>query len=163
MDEVRDKIRTIFEAPNASVHLVATGTAANCLILSTPDPAMAKDFLPQKRPYRNRDECAAPEFFTLVAQNCIFWTGRTGGLTRIYSPKRLKPPPPHGVHNAQLGCLSLTSVNELGGVYSLPQLRDLCDIAARFDMPVHLDGARFAQCDGRAGVLGGGYELEMRD
>ena len=33
MDEVRDKIRDIFEAPEAAVYLVATGTAANSLAL----------------------------------------------------------------------------------------------------------------------------------
>lgn len=33
MSRVRDRIRDIFEAPQAEVHLVATGTAANALIL----------------------------------------------------------------------------------------------------------------------------------
>ena len=34
MDQVRDQIRDIFEAPDASVHLVPTGTAANALALA---------------------------------------------------------------------------------------------------------------------------------
>jgi len=34
MDEVRDAIRTAFEAPQAEVYLVATGTAANALALA---------------------------------------------------------------------------------------------------------------------------------
>ncbi|MCW8842317.1 MAG: beta-eliminating lyase-related protein, partial [Rhodobacteraceae bacterium] len=35
MDEVRAQIREIFEAPEAAVYLVATGTAANSLALAT--------------------------------------------------------------------------------------------------------------------------------
>ena len=35
MDEVRDRLRDLFEAPQASVYLVATGTAANALALAT--------------------------------------------------------------------------------------------------------------------------------
>jgi len=35
MDEVRETLRSIFEAPEAAVYLVATGTAANALALAT--------------------------------------------------------------------------------------------------------------------------------
>ena len=35
MDRVRDKIRNIFEAPEAAVYLVSTGTVANSLALAT--------------------------------------------------------------------------------------------------------------------------------
>jgi len=35
MEDVRDRVRTEFEAPDAAVYLVATGTAANVLALST--------------------------------------------------------------------------------------------------------------------------------
>jgi len=35
MDNVRDQIRDIFEAPEAAVYLVATGTTANVLSLAT--------------------------------------------------------------------------------------------------------------------------------
>ncbi len=34
MDEVRAEIRRVFEAPDAAVYLVATGTAANALALA---------------------------------------------------------------------------------------------------------------------------------
>ena len=35
MDKVRETLRSIFEAPEAAVYLVATGTAANALALAT--------------------------------------------------------------------------------------------------------------------------------
>ena len=38
MEEVRGKIRALFEAPEAAVYLVATGTAANSLALGTITP-----------------------------------------------------------------------------------------------------------------------------
>lgn len=35
MDEVRQTLRELFEAPDAAIYLVATGTAANSLALAT--------------------------------------------------------------------------------------------------------------------------------
>ncbi len=54
MDGVRAQIRDLFEAPDAAVYLVATGTAANALILATLVAAVAGCLLPPQRPYRRR-------------------------------------------------------------------------------------------------------------
>jgi threonine aldolase len=48
------------------------------------------------------------------------------------------------VHSVQRGALSLTNATESGTVYSAAELKALCDVAKAHDMPVHLDGARFA-------------------
>ncbi len=40
--------------------------------------------------------------------------------------------------------MSITQVTERGGVYTLPELQALCSVASEYDLPVHLDGARFA-------------------
>jgi threonine aldolase len=49
-----------------------------------------------------------------------------------------------GVHGPQRGPVSITQVTELGGVYGLNELQSLTAVAHEFDLPVHLDGARFA-------------------
>jgi threonine aldolase len=41
MTQVRDRIRAIFEAPEAAVYLVGTGTAANALALAINCPPWA--------------------------------------------------------------------------------------------------------------------------
>ena len=60
---VRDRMREMFEAPEAAVHLVATGTAANALALATLASRGDTIFCTPMR-HINEDECNAPEFFT---------------------------------------------------------------------------------------------------
>ncbi|MGB7316891.1 MAG: beta-eliminating lyase-related protein, partial [Planktotalea sp.] len=48
-----------------------------------------------------------------------------------------------GVHGPQRGAVSITQVAEKGSVHSLAELKALVAVAKEFDLPVHLDGARF--------------------
>ncbi|MEP1944060.1 MAG: beta-eliminating lyase-related protein, partial [Sulfitobacter sp.] len=48
------------------------------------------------------------------------------------------------VHMAQAGPVSITQVTEFGSVHSLEELRALTAVAKDAELPVHLDGARFA-------------------
>ena len=56
-------IRDVFEAPEAAVFLVATGTAANALALATLAKPWDTIFCTSVA-HINEDECNAPEFFT---------------------------------------------------------------------------------------------------
>jgi threonine aldolase len=49
-----------------------------------------------------------------------------------------------GVHGPQRGAVSITQVAEKGSVYTLDELKALVAVAKEFNLPVHLDGARFA-------------------
>ena len=62
-EEVRDRIRDLFEAPDAAVYLVATGTAANVLALSTLCAPWQTIFCSPVS-HIHEDECNAPEFFS---------------------------------------------------------------------------------------------------
>ncbi|MCY3983199.1 MAG: beta-eliminating lyase-related protein [Roseovarius sp.] len=141
MEEVRTKIRTLFEAPDADVHLVATGTAANALALSSICRPWQTVFCTPMS-HINTDECHAPEFFT-------------GGskLTLVGNRDKMNPSELHrkmerllqgDVHLSQRGPLALTQVTEMGSVYSLDELAALTSIAGSFDLPTYLDGARFS-------------------
>ena len=44
----------------------------------------------------------------------------------------------------QRGPVSITQVTELGTLYSLAEIAAICDVARAAGVPVHLDGARFA-------------------
>ena len=61
MERVRARIRAIFEAPEAAVHLVATGTAANALSLATFCPPWGAVYC-HRVAHIEEDECGAPEF-----------------------------------------------------------------------------------------------------
>ena len=63
MDRVRGRIRTLFEAPEAAVYLVATGTAANALALALYSAPWTAIFA-HETAHIAVDECGAPEFYT---------------------------------------------------------------------------------------------------
>ncbi len=56
------------------------------------------------------------------------------------------------VHHVQPGVVSLTQATELGGLYSIEEIRAICDTAHSFGMRVHLDGARISNA---VAALGG--------
>lgn len=141
MDEVRQRIRDLFEAPDAAVYLAATGTAANALALATLIEPFDTVFCTPMA-HIEEDECNAPEFYTGGAK-----------LTLVHGSDRMTPQAltsaiesqgNRGVHGPRRGAVSITQVTEVGNVYSLDELNALCDVARSYDLPVHLDGARFA-------------------
>ncbi|SDD05602.1 threonine aldolase family protein [Ruegeria marina] len=141
MDGVRTRIREIFEAPEAAVYLVATGTAANSLALATLSQPWQTIFCSPVA-HIHEDECNAPEFYSGGAK-----------LTLVPGGDRMTPEAlrgaiageeTRGVHGPQRGPVSITQVTERGGVYSIAELQALCAVAKEYGLPVHLDGARFA-------------------
>ena len=141
VDEVRERLRTVFEAPQAEVFLVATGTAANALALACYCQPWQTVFC-SKVSHIQVDECNAPEFFAGGAK-----------LTLVDTNDKMTPEglesaigvfPVGDVHAAQRGPVSITQVTERGSVHSLAELQALTAVAKRHDLPVHLDGARFA-------------------
>ncbi|MCE8520300.1 low specificity L-threonine aldolase [Ruegeria pomeroyi] len=141
MQAVQEKIRRIFEAPDAAVYLVATGTAANSLALATLSQPWQTIFCSPVA-HIHEDECNAPEFYSGGAK-----------LTLVPGGDRMTPEAlrgsitgeeTRGVHGPQRGPVSITQVTERGGVYSIAELQALCGVAKEYGLPVHLDGARFA-------------------
>lgn len=141
MDEVREALRDKFEAPEAAIYLVATGTAANSLALASYAQPYQTVFCSPVA-HIEEDECNAPEFYTGGAKLTL-----VPGSDRI-DPMALRQSIVHagakGVHGAQRGPVSITQVTENGGVYSLGELKALTAVAKEFELPVHMDGARFA-------------------
>ena len=120
-----------------TTHLVFNGTAANCLALS----AFARPYggvICSDVAHLCNDESTAPE--------------RILGMRPIPVPSVLGKIDPagveavlrrgHGVHAVKPVALTLTQPTELGTVYSLPELRALCEMGQRHGLGVHVDGAR---------------------
>jgi threonine aldolase len=141
MDEVRDAIRTAFEAPQAEVYLVATGTAANALALACYTQPWQTIFC-STTSHINEDECNAPEFYAGAAKLTVIDTDDK--MTPDALRRTIEKHPDGNVHGAQRGPVSITQVTERGSVHTLDEIRALTAVAKEYDLPVHLDGARFA-------------------
>lgn len=140
--EVVARLREVFEAPEAAVYLVPTGTAANalsCAVLTQPWGAI----FCHRNAHIEEDECGAPEFYTGGAKLVL-----VEGAHAKMSPEALRAAIAHtaraGVHNVQRGMVSLTNATEAGAVYTPAEVKALSAVAREFSLPVHMDGARFA-------------------
>lgn len=141
MAQVRALIREQFEAPDAAVYLVATGTAANSLALSTLAQPWQTIFC-SPTAHIHTDECNAPEFFTGGAKLSL--VGDSDRMTPEALETAITGWTKGDVHVSQRGPVSLTQVTEMGHVYSLEALQALTAVAHDHGLPVHMDGARFA-------------------
>ena len=138
----QDLIREVFEAPQAAVHFVATGTAANSLALACMTPPWSGVYC-HRSAHIEVDECGAPEFYTNGAK-MVLVDGADGRMAPAALNSAIPPTEGHAVHHVQRGALSLTNATECGTVYTVEQVRALTDIAKAKCAPVHMDGTRFA-------------------
>lgn len=141
MARVTDLVREIFEAPQAVVHLVATGTAANALAIATHCPPWGAVFC-HARAHVAEDECNAPEFYS--GAKLVLVPGTQGKITPATLTDALARTGEGGVHGVQRGMLTLTNVTEAGTIYTASEVAALSALAKAHDLPCHLDGARFA-------------------
>jgi threonine aldolase len=126
-----------FFGSQAETYFVFNGTAANVLSLK----AMMKSHescLAADCSHLNLDECGAPEFF---AGKLIPVKTFNGKLTVEELQKHLIRLGDQ--HFTQPRVLSLTQPTELGTVYSISELKELCSWAKKNNLLIHMDGARF--------------------
>ncbi|MEL7258625.1 MAG: beta-eliminating lyase-related protein [Pseudomonadota bacterium] len=140
-ESARSKVREVFEAPDAAVQFVATGTAANALALACFTQPWQTIFCTPLA-HIQIDECHAPEFYTGGARLTL--VGEQDKMTPAHLEAAIAALPKRDVHASQAGPVSLTQVTELGQLYTLEELRALSDVAHAAGLKVHLDGARFA-------------------
>ena len=141
MEAVRDRIREVFEAPEAAVYLVATGTAANSLALATLSRPWQTVFCAPVA-HIHEDECNAPEFFSGGAKLTL--VGDAPKMTPEALDRAIAAEESRGVHGPQRGPVSITNVTERGTVYTVEEVAALAAVARGHGLPVHMDGARFA-------------------
>ena len=142
MARVTQHVRQVFDHPEAAVHLVATGTAANSLALALYAQPWSAVFA-HTDAHIAVDECGAPEFYTGGAK-LVAVAGDHGKMTPKTLTQALGKIGESGVHGVQRGMLSITNVTEAGTVYTPAEVAALTAIAKGKGLPCHLDGARFA-------------------
>ncbi len=141
MARVTALVRDLFQAPEAVVHLVATGTAANALAIATHCPPWGAVFC-HTHAHVAEDECNAPEFYS--GAKLVLVPGDHGKMTPDTLAASLSRTGTSGVHGVQRGMLTLTNVTEAGTVYTPTEIAALTTQAKAHGLPCHLDGARFA-------------------
>ena len=138
---VEARFDEIFER-QVSVWFVATGTAANALAMAAVNRPGGVAFA-HAEAHVIDSECGAVEYATHGAR----LQPVDGPLGRI-DPKlldaemgRLKP---GRVHDGQPSAVTITQGTEVGTHYALDEVRGIADVARVHGVPVHMDGARFA-------------------
>lgn len=131
----------IFER-EVAVFFVATGTAANSLALTAFNKPGGIAF-GHREAHIIEDECGAPEYFTGGARIHAV----DGPLGRI-DPENLEQAlarfTPEFVHAGRSMAVSITQSTEAGTVYTLDDIDRIASIARHHGLPLHMDGARFA-------------------
>ena len=105
MNKVRKEICDLFDAPEATVYLVVTGTAANSRSLACNNQPQQTVFCTQMA-HISADECNAPEFYSGGAKLTL--VPSTGKMTPHELTNAIEDKQAHGVHCAQRGPGSIT-------------------------------------------------------
>ena len=125
-----------------TVFPVVSGTAANALALSQIVPSFGAIYC-YEAAHIVTDEAGAPGFFTGGAQ-LIGFPAENGKIRAEQLTKAVAYAEDLGIHHVKPGAVTLTQATEWGTVYSCSEIAAISDVAKRHALPVHMDGARFA-------------------
>lgn len=146
-ERVCDRIRDLFNT-DCQVFFVFNGTAANSLALAS----LCRSYhsvVCHPVAHIETDECGGPEFFS-NGSKILLAEGADGKLTpdgiAALVTKR------SDIHFPKPKVISLTQSTEVGTVYSVAELQAIRATAAKHDLKIHMDGARFANAVATLGV-----------
>ena len=142
-------LSALFERDVASF-LVATGTGSNALALAALAPPGTAVFC-HLEAHVIEDECGAPEA-AIGGGKLVGVPGENGKLTPDELGAALERFPRGIVRQVQPAALSLSEVTEAGTLYTVGEIRALCEVAHDAGLAVHMDGARFSNAVAALGV-----------
>ena len=121
---------------------IATGTAANSIVLAELSPPWGA-VMCHRSAHIHCDEGGAPEFYTHGAK-LVPLDGDKARLDPHALAHAIDSAGVHGVHNCKPSVVSITQATECGTSYRPGQVRALSEVAKARGLPLHMDGARFA-------------------
>ena len=139
--EVEKRFAEIFER-EVSVWFLPTGTAANSLALAAVGRAGGIAFAHPDAHIRE-DEGGAPEFLASGVRVRPV-PGAGGRIDAAELRKAIEPFSPGTVNMGRAMAVSVTQATEIGTVYSRDEIAAISAVASDFGLPLHMDGARFA-------------------
>ncbi|MEP6702646.1 MAG: low specificity L-threonine aldolase [Betaproteobacteria bacterium] len=145
--EASNLFRDLFET-DCDVYFVFNGTAANSLALSSLCQSY-HSVICHDTAHVETDECGAPEFFS-NGTKLLTASGAHGKLD-LFEVERIVTRR-SDVHYPKPRVISITQATESGTIYRLDEIQALAKLAQRYNLHVHMDGARFANAVASSGV-----------
>ena len=144
-DELTAKLQSlasdVFER-QVAIFPVTSGTAANALALSQIVPPFGAIYC-YEAAHIVTDEAGAPSFFTGGAQ-LVGFPAEDGKIRPEQLTRAVVYAEDLGIHHVKPGAVTLTQATEWGTVYGLEEIAAVSKAARQHQLPVHMDGARFA-------------------
>ncbi len=131
----------VFER-EVSVYFVGTGTAANALSIATFNKPGGITFC-HTAAHVAEDECGAVEYLTGGSRLSLV-SGTDGKMDLAKLEKAIAKNPAAFVHGGQPMGITITQATEAGTVHSLAEIAAIRSVAESHNLPLHMDGARFA-------------------
>ena len=128
---------------------VATGTAANALSLAALGPSWGLVYC-SAIAHINTSEANAAGFFG-GGLKLMPVAGDYGRIDAAALAEALATIMPGQLHRGVPAAVNLTQATDLGGVYSLDEVRAVTEVAKGRGLKVHMDGARFGNAVARLG------------
>jgi threonine aldolase len=138
---VTEKFSEIFER-EVAVFFVATGTAANSLSLTAYNKSGGLAFC-HREAHLIDDECGAFEYLSGGARLYPV-DGALGRIAPAQLERAVARFAGENVHAGRPIAVSVTQSTEIGTVYGLDDIAAISAVARRHSLPLHMDGARFA-------------------
>ncbi len=140
-DRVAERVADVFER-EVAVYPVATGTAANAVGLATVTPSYGAIYC-HELAHIHVDECGAPELFSGGAK-LVDLPGDDGKLDAARVREAIAASGIGDVHHVQAAAVSIAQATETGTIYRLEEIAAIAEVAREYRLPLHMDGARFA-------------------
>jgi threonine aldolase len=142
-----DLLRDFFET-DCQVFFVFNGTAANSLALASLCQSY-HSIICHELAHVETDECGAAEFFS-NGTKILLVPGSSGkvDLSAVEHTITRRS----DIHYPKPRVLSITQATELGTLYSLDDLAAVRELANRYHLRLHMDGARFSNAVASLGV-----------
>lgn len=131
----------------AEVYFTLTGTATNTLILKHLTRSW-NSVICATTGHINVDECGSPEAVSgvkLVTARTEHGKITPEAITELLACRGF-------VHHSQPAVVYITQSTELGTLYTIQELKDICETAHKEGLLVHLDGARLANAAAAMGT-----------
>lgn len=146
--ELTERLRDLFQAPDAVIFPMTSGTGTNAALLAAMSPPWGVIYC-HKTAHIEMDERGAATFYAGGAKlkplpsndSCLDPKALAHEVSIDLSG--------HGVHGMPPAAISLTNLTEFGELYTPTQISEIARVAG---LPIHLDGARFGNAMASSGA-----------
>lgn len=136
--EAKKEFKKVF-GTQAETYFVYNGTAANIISLASNSRSF-NSIICSSHAHINVDECGAGEKF--AGTKLLDLPNADGKLT----PEMILPhvKADRYPHQSVPGIISITQATELGTIYTVEEIKEIADLAHKYKLILHVDGARIA-------------------